>query len=127
MNSLDPQQATEHDYPHDDEDCSVCGGSEQIEVVFQDHHRDYVACPVCLSREKAEAIVAKDGEIGRLRAERDELQKLFAMQWDADQRAIKRWQEAHPGNELVWPDRADMVVWLMEQHVADQQGRDAGK
>lgn len=48
--------------------------------------------------------------------ERDELQELFDLEWKADQRAIKRWQEAHPGNELVWPDRANMVVWLMEQH-----------
>lgn len=42
--------------------------------------------------------------------------KSFDVRWEADQRAIKRWQEAHPGNDLVWPDHADMVVWLMEQH-----------
>jgi hypothetical protein len=61
-------------------------------------------------------------EIDRLSAklveateERDDLQRTFDLQWEADQRAIKRWQEAHPGNDLVWPDRADMVVWLMEQ------------
>ena len=30
-------------------------------------------------------------------------------------RAIKRWQAAHPGNDLRWPDHADLVVWLMEQ------------
>lgn len=48
--------------------------------------------------------------------ERDELQQCFDLQWKADQRAIKRWQAAHPGKENIWPDRADMVVWLMEQH-----------
>ena len=48
--------------------------------------------------------------------ERDDLEALFDLQWKADQRAVKRWREAHPGNELVLPDRADMVVWLMEQH-----------
>lgn len=48
-------------------------------------------------------------------AERDELQHVFDVQWEANQRAIKRWQAAHPGNDNVWPDRADMVVWLMEQ------------
>ena len=48
--------------------------------------------------------------------ERDEMQELFDLQWEADRRAVKRWQEANPGNDLVWPDRADMVVWLMEQH-----------
>jgi hypothetical protein len=50
----------------------------------------------------------------------EELEHLFEMQWAADQRAIKRWQAAHPGNDLVWPDRADMVVWLMGQYDAEQ-------
>lgn len=42
-----------------------------------------------------------------------ELEATFDLQWHADQRAIKRWQEAHPDKPCVWPDRADMVVWLM--------------
>jgi hypothetical protein len=52
------------------------------------------------------------------RAEAEDLQALFDLQWEADQRAIKRWQDAHPSNDNVWPDRTDMVVWLMEQHAA---------
>jgi hypothetical protein len=39
----------------------------------------------------------------------------FNLRWDADMRAIKRWQEAHPGNDMVWPDHADLVVWLLER------------
>jgi len=46
----------------------------------------------------------------------EELERTFAFRWDADMRAIKRWQAAHPGNDLVWPDHADMVVWLLEEH-----------
>ena len=45
----------------------------------------------------------------------DELEKSFNLRWDADMRAIRRWQVAHPGNDLVWPDHADLVVWLLEQ------------
>ena len=45
----------------------------------------------------------------------DEYEAALNLRWDADQRAIKRWQAAHPGNDLVWPDHADMVVWLLEQ------------
>ena len=45
----------------------------------------------------------------------EELESTFDLQWKADRRAIKRWQKAHPGNDMVWPDRADMVVWLMSQ------------
>lgn len=45
----------------------------------------------------------------------EELDATFDLRWKADMRAIKRWQEAHPGNDLTWPDHADMVVWLLEQ------------
>lgn len=33
----------------------------------------------------------------------------------SDARAIKMWQAAHPGKELVWPDRGKMIFWLLEQ------------
>lgn len=48
-------------------------------------------------------------------AAKEELQATFDLRWAADMRAIKRWQEAHPGNELTWPDHADLVVWLLEE------------
>ena len=54
-------------------------------------------------------------EHGRVIEERDDLQRIFDLLWKADQRAIKMWQEAHPGNDLVWPDRCNMVVWLLDQ------------
>ena len=51
--------------------------------------------------------------IEQLQAEAAELEGIFDLQWEADMRAVKRWREAHPGNELVMPDRCDMVVWLL--------------
>lgn len=42
-----------------------------------------------------------------------ELQQSFDLRWNADMRAIKRWQAAHPGKENIWPDHADLVVWLL--------------
>lgn len=48
-------------------------------------------------------------------AELRERDASFQIRWEADMRAIKRWQEAHPGRDLTWPDHADLVVWLMEQ------------
>lgn len=48
-----------------------------------------------------------------------DLQRTFDLRWKADMRAIKRWREAHPGNELVMPDHADLVVWLLEQLRSD--------
>lgn len=57
----------------------------------------------------------KNTEITRLRAEVDELRQVFDMRWNADMRAIQRWREAHPGNDLVLPDHADLCVWLLEK------------
>lgn len=58
--------------------------------------------------ERAEAIRERDEAI-------ETLDRITNLRWEADMRAIKRWQAAHPGRELVWPDHADMVVWLLEQ------------
>ncbi|MGY8665719.1 hypothetical protein Q3C01_25630 [Bradyrhizobium sp. UFLA05-109] len=42
-----------------------------------------------------------------------ELQDIFDLQWEADMRAVRRWRAANPGNELVLPDRANLVIWLL--------------
>lgn len=49
-----------------------------------------------------------------LKQERDALQEVFDLRWDADQRAIKRWQDAGENRDLTWPDHADLVVWSLE-------------
>jgi hypothetical protein len=46
--------------------------------------------------------------------ELEEYELVFDRRWDADMRAIKRWQKA-TGRKLTWPDHADMVVWLLGQ------------
>lgn len=47
--------------------------------------------------------------------ETEDYRAFFELRWDADLRAIKRWQDAHPGGELVWPDHADLVIWLLDR------------
>lgn len=44
----------------------------------------------------------------------------FDLCWNANMRAIKRWQEA-TGRTLVLPDHTDLCVWLLEQN--DAQAR----
>lgn len=66
-------------------------------------------------RQETRAIAA-EAECARLRAEVEALRGTFDLQWKADQRAIKRWQAAHPDKQHIWPGRTDLVVWLMEQH-----------
>lgn len=36
----------------------------------------------------------------------------------ADERAVDLWRAAHPGKELVIPDRTKLVGWLLEQNAA---------
>lgn len=51
----------------------------------------------------------------KIKEELDNLRRTFDIRWKADMRAIKHWQKAHPGKENIWPDHADMVVWLLDQ------------
>lgn len=53
--------------------------------------------------------------------ERDDLQKAFDLFHDAQNRAVKRWREKHPGNELILPDMADLTEWLLDQIGSDDR------
>jgi hypothetical protein len=67
--------------------------------------------------EDAALIVAAINALPELVAmgrERTELQAVFEAQWGAEMRAKQRWQIA-TGKEGTWPDRANLVVWLMER------------
>ena len=57
---------------------------------------------------------AKD-EIATLKEQVKELEVTLDLIHDADMRAIKMCQEAHPDKENMWPDQAMMVCWLMER------------
>jgi len=63
---------------------------------------------------RAQTMEKLERERDELRRTNEGLQLTFELRWKADRRAIKRWQAAHPGNDLTWPDHADMVAWLME-------------
>ncbi len=47
--------------------------------------------------------------------ERDEIQAVFDRMYAANIRGIEAWQAKHPGNDLVWPDHAKLVEWLLDQ------------
>lgn len=65
-----------------------------------------------------QAVLALLAALERAEAERDELQDVFDRSWNADMRAIKAWQAANPGNDLVWPDRTALVSWLLAERDA---------
>lgn len=61
----------------------------------------------------ADAIKAAE-RLKDLSASVEELQSVFDLRYKADMRAIERWQEK-TGRKYVWPDHADLTVWLLEQ------------
>ncbi len=77
------------------------------------------AAPACIYGDVLRAldpthILALRAALDAAERERDDLQASFSLRWKADMRAIKRWQEKHPKRDKVWPDHADLVVWLLE-------------
>ena len=66
-----------------------------------------------------------EGAVKELKDSVADLEATFHLRHLADMRAIKRWRAAHPGKELVMPDHADLVVWLMKQYDALLIGMDA--
>lgn len=68
-------------------------------------------------------------ELAAAKEDAAELQDIFDLQWDADMRAVRRWRAANPGNELVLPDRANLVIWLLGlvERSAEQPGSREGE
>jgi hypothetical protein len=71
-------------------------------------YRAMLAAAPSLTHAPPSAAAEAGGEV-------EELQKTFDLRWNADMRAIERWQAA-TGQTLTWPDHADLVVWLLEQN-----------
>ena len=56
--------------------------------------------------------------IAELERENAELNATLDAIIAADERAVELWRATHPGNDLVIPDRAKLVGWLLEQNTA---------
>lgn len=66
-------------------------------------------------RQALQALTDAQQSEARVREERDELQQTFDLQWAADMRAVARWRAAGEGRDLTLPDRACLVVFLLEK------------
>jgi hypothetical protein len=53
--------------------------------------------------------------ITRLTAEVAEYEATFDAAWEADMRGVQMWREAHPGNDMVLPDRANFTAWILTE------------
>jgi hypothetical protein len=70
-----------------------------------------------------EDVLTLIADLRAARVDLADLQSTFDRMWDADQRAIMRWQEAHPGNDMVWPDRSRLTEWLLERAFPPNRSR----
>lgn len=62
----------------------------------------------------ASALAAKE----RAEAALAEHKHSFDLRWQADQRARALWRKDRPDRDMIWPDHADLCVWLLEQRDA---------
>lgn len=70
---------------------------------------------VSVVEELKEQLRRKNQIIRMLRSQLKEMHASFELRWDADRRAIKIWHTAHADKTNIWPDQADLCVWLMDQ------------
>jgi len=63
---------------------------------------------------KEDLIYAAD-TIAKLSEDVDCYETLFDAAWEADMLGVKMWREAHPGNDLVLPDRANFTSWILTE------------
>lgn len=70
-------------------------------------------------RRQADRDEAAD-EITTLRAEVSELNSMFDAQWNADMAGVQMWREAHPGIDMVLPDRKGFTAWILADIVVQR-------
>lgn len=63
-----------------------------------------------------EVYQVQTARIADLERENAELKATLAVVFDANDRGRKAWQEAHPDKEIVWPDQAKLVEWLLSEN-----------
>lgn len=56
----------------------------------------------------------------RLTAEVAEYEAAFDAQWNADMAGVQMWREAHPGNDMVLPDRKHFTAWILAEIVVQR-------
>jgi hypothetical protein len=69
----------------------------------------------CKLRLRQQAHLNAAATLRALLDERDAQERMLSAIWNADAKAIKAWQDANPGNDLVWPDRKKRVAWLLDE------------
>lgn len=85
--------------------------AEEVAALFADH---CLACGArrCCGTPNYGTTVCLERTERDLETKIQEHEQSFNLRWQADIRAIKAWHAAG-GDELTWPDHANLCVWLM--------------
>ena len=82
-------------------------------IAIPDSLKKWVGRVVCQAwMEGAVTGVQEYGD--EVREQRREMDDLFDLQWNAEMRGIKKWQE-ETGQSLTLPDKAEFTLWLLHK------------
>jgi uncharacterized cupin superfamily protein len=87
------------------------GMGHPMQVIKAPKESDLFA-PYWPTESEATYILTALNALPELVADKIERKASFDLRWKADQRAIRMWQKA-TGRTEVWPDHADLCVWLL--------------
>ncbi len=90
--------------------CDMCGRTATCLGAYESEENLGFACDECCGHGN------EDGWCVRLKLKADltECDQSFDLRWEADMRARDMWHAAG-GDEMTWPDHADLCVWLLER------------
>lgn len=122
MQANNKRQQTPHAVEH--ENTLACVAPPSCERVPAPAELDTMVRDFCAVGPKSKSEIRRritDYAEAVAQQELEELNSTFDLMWEADMRAIMIWQKANPGNELVWPDRSKLTLWLIERAEAAER------
>lgn len=90
-------------------------GGDTLRALYEDLKKGVTQkmCAECIIDNGA-MVASRNKALAELAEAKAEAEQFVETQWQAARRARERYAEAHP-EDKVWPDRADLLVWLMEE------------
>ena len=68
-----------------------------------------------LEANAGEELKVARARIAELEAEQAEHEASFNLNWEAEMRGVALWRARNPGNDLIMPDKGEMVAWLLDE------------
>lgn len=89
--------------------------AERAEIAQVDAARESICEVATHNKSVHDYMIHWESRTKNAEEEADELRASLKLRTSADARAIAAWRVAHPGNDLIQPDHADLCVWLADR------------